>query len=159
MARHATVLFTQQGSEETTRNINPDISPFQRRGMLGFVRYTCDGTEVTGDTLDLVIPRLDNLFVIPELSRITAQGAGGVIIGAKLQKLSADGGTATDLSGVTNVSNNRVTMTGIATGPVAVQGNTESLRILLSTTASTTFTMTAGQNIDFELFCVSDQAF
>ena len=155
MATTKSVLRTAQDESDYKLHTKPSMLPAQQRVMRGEDSYTCLGTEVTGDKIDLYFPRTENLKLIPEQCRITnPTGSGSVIIGAKLQKVATDANgteTVTDLTAVADVSNNSVAFARISDGSLPVIGANDSLRVLLSTTASTTFTMAAGQVINFEL--------
>lgn len=155
MPTFKTDFKTQQDARDITLQYNPSATAVQSPLRVARVSYTCVGTEVTADVLDLAFLRVKNARIMPELSRISnPTGSGSVIIGAKLQKCSVDAAgtiTATDLSAVADVSNNSVTFARITGGDIPTIAADEYVRILLSTTASTTFTMAAGQVIDFDL--------
>jgi len=162
MATFKTPTRTAQDEQLYKLHQYPAALTLQMRPMRMHESYTCLGTEVTADKIDLPFPRVAGAQVIPEKCRITnPTGGGSVIIGAKLQKVTtaADGTeTVVDLTAVADVSNNSVAMARISDGslPVLVAG--DSLRILLSTTASTTFTMALNQVINFEIEYVAPYA-
>lgn len=155
MPTFKTDFKTQQDARGTTLQYNPTATAVQSPLRAARLSYTCVGTEVTADVIDLGYLRVKNARIMPELSRISnPTGSASVIIGAKLQKCSVDSAgaiTATDLSAVADVSNNSVTFARITGGDIPTIAADEYVRVLLSTTAATTFTMAANQVIDFDL--------
>jgi hypothetical protein len=159
MATFKTSNYTGQENAVNGRSSRPNALKLQSYVRRLTVNYTCVGTEVTADLLNLAFPRLENCKLIPEQSRITNPTSGAsVIIGAKLQKVNP-AGTAVDLSAVADVSNNSVTFARITDGSLPAIDHDDYLRILLSTTAATTFTMAAGQVISVELALECPEAF
>lgn len=158
MASFSTPFYLSQTQlNSSLHQPSTDFRPIQQGLKKMYVRYTCLGTEVAADIIKLGSIGLAGVRVYPELSRITAPSAGGVIISAKLQALPQPTGSAVDLAVATVISNNRVALSPIAGLTEPVVGETDVLQLLLSQTASTTFTMTAGQFIDVELVYTSDQ--
>lgn len=157
-----TTFKRDQDGRDTNLHYNPKGMSVQSPLRVARVSYTCVGTEVTADLIDLLFPRMQNARLVPELCRISnPTGSADVIIGAKIQKCSVDAAgtiTATDLTAVADVSNNSVALARVTGGNIPTIAQDEYLRVLLSTTAATTFTMAAGQVIDFDLVFQSPDA-
>lgn len=103
MAIFKTTTRTQQEARKTSLHSNPSFRPLQQAVHFAMFEIVLDGTEVTGDDIELGSLGLAGAVVIPELSRITDvnsvndMGANFVLEAVNPETLAVTALTATSI--------------------------------------------------------------
>ena len=146
MATFKTTLKTDQDNRNNYRDANPDLR--QTNEPLTYLRvdYTCAGTEVANDDIELMVVQRQSIRVIPEQSYVMDQGnTGDVDVDLTLEHKTGTSGTPTAVSGAAALDNNAAAFASLA--PVALP--LIPVGDILQATVGATPVMTAGEVITF----------
>lgn len=154
MANLDTTVFTNQTTRETSLHVDQSLRPLQQ--VLRFARfeYTIPASPglTAADKLRLGYLKVPNAKIVPELSRVTSQGAGAAVV-VTLKKCDT-AGTETSLTAAATLNENSVALARPSALVVPEVEETDYLFFLLGTVT----TETAGTVILAEIAYYSEQA-
>lgn len=152
MAIFKTSIRTDQLARKTSLHKNPSFRPLQKSLHVAEFTITLDGTEITGDDIELGSLGIAGAVVIPELSRIV-DTVSGADMGADflLESVDPDTLTVTALSAATTWANNSVAFTRLASGAQpAIAGVEDFLQLAITSptgVSGTTYVGAVGNTI------------
>ncbi len=154
MANLDTAIYTAQTTRDTSLYVNQSFRPLQQHLKFARFEYTIPASPgvTEADKLRLGFLNAANAKIVPELCRITSQGAGAAVV-LTLKKCDT-AGTETTLTAAATLNSNSVALARPATtNAVAEVEQTDYLFLLLGTVT----TETAGTVILVEIAYYSEE--
>lgn len=154
MANLDTDIYTNQTTREISLHVDQSLRPLQQGLRIARFEYTIPASPglTAADKLRLGFLKVPNVNIIPELSRITSQGAGAAVV-VTLKKCDT-AGTETSLTAAATLNENSVAFARPSSLVVPEVEETDYLFLLLGTVT----TETAGTVILVEIAYYSEQA-
>lgn len=150
----ATTLYTAQSERSYKLAQSPSHRPIQQNLKVARFTYTFVGTEAATDLINLGFLKTPNVYLIPELSRVTniSGGSGDLDCDFTLQSVNT-AGTAVSQTAAASLDNNTVAFVRAST--YAVVAETDYLRLLLSTADA----VVAGEVLTIEIAYMAEAPF
>lgn len=151
---YPTALYTQQTTRGTVLNYAPSALEQQLPVRMFTVPYIVTGTEASGEFLNLGFPKIPNMKIIPELSRVVCPSGAGAAMVMTLQKVDTAGTRTALTAAATQVAANSVAFARPATPTVPDVSVEDFLGVVLGTVT----TKTATTVVNFEIAYTSTDA-
>ena len=155
MANLDTEIYTNQTTREISLHVDQSLRPLQQGLRFARFEYTIPASPglTAADKLRLGFLKVPNAKILPELCRVTSQGAGAAVV-LTLKKCNP-AGTEVTLTAAATLNENSVALARPATtNAVAEVEETDYLFFLLGTVT----TETAGTVILVEIAYYSEEA-